>query len=353
MNGLTEELQLALAVHDFRNFQHLVNKAILVQGKSKALEEARKRKRAAQISASSGFPRPRMWQSHPPRVQAPTPPRPPIFAPRPPPPNWQPRVSGNHPSNVSNVKPGVICYHCGRPRHFANQCWAKARGLPPVRPSSSPVCPAPPPKLPVKSNPTQARGRVNQITAEATIDAPDIVLGMLLVNFKLATILFDSEASHSFIKRHFVVLHQLNMHTLQPPHLIQSSGSVFQTNQICWDIKVEIQGVEFLVNLIVIDLEGLDVILGMDWLSKNHGQINCAQQSISVTSKNGKQVVFDSKIIGSHLYALKVGTTPTLEMVPVVCEYPDIFPKELLGMHPDREVKFAIELAPGTAPISK
>jgi hypothetical protein len=42
-----------------------------------------------------------------------------------------------------------------------------------------------------------------------------------------------------------------------------------------------------------------------------------------------------------------------LDEIPVVCEYLVVFPDELLGMPPDRDVKFVIELQPGTAPISK
>ena len=42
-----------------------------------------------------------------------------------------------------------------------------------------------------------------------------------------------------------------------------------------------------------------------------------------------------------------------IQSVPVVCEFPDVFPEELPGMPPDREVEFVIELEPGTAPISK
>jgi hypothetical protein len=42
-----------------------------------------------------------------------------------------------------------------------------------------------------------------------------------------------------------------------------------------------------------------------------------------------------------------------VERIPVVCEYPDVFPDELPGMPPDRDIDFAIELQPGTAPISK
>jgi hypothetical protein len=43
----------------------------------------------------------------------------------------------------------------------------------------------------------------------------------------------------------------------------------------------------------------------------------------------------------------------SVEEVPVVCEYPDLFPKELLGMPPDRDVEFVIDLLPGTGPIAK
>ena len=75
---------------------------------------------------------------------------------------------------------------------------------------------------------------------------------------------------------------------------------------------MEIQTVNFLANLIVINLVG-----------------------------------------SSHLYALEASTSLELEKFPVVCECPDVFPEVLPGMPPDREVEFVIELAPGTAPISK
>jgi hypothetical protein len=42
-----------------------------------------------------------------------------------------------------------------------------------------------------------------------------------------------------------------------------------------------------------------------------------------------------------------------IEKIPVVCDYPDVFPDELPGMPPDRDIEFAIELQTGTAPISK
>jgi hypothetical protein len=48
-----------------------------------------------------------------------------------------------------------------------------------------------------------------------------------------------------------------------------------------------------------------------------------------------------------------VSIISSLDEIPVVCEYPDVFPDELPGMPPDRDVEFVIELQPGTAPISK
>ena len=169
----------------------------------------------------------------------------------------------------------------------------------------------------------------------------------------IASVLFDSGASHSFIKEEYAALNQFEIHKLQPPYQIQSPGSVFQTDQVCRDVKMEIQRGNFSANLIVITSVGIGVILGMDWLSKNQGKIDCAQRSISVTSEDDSQVVFAPLVGDSHLYALEAGTLLELDKVPVVCEYPDVFPEELPGMPPDREVEFVIELAPGTAPISK
>ena len=79
---------------------------------------------------------------------------------------------------------------------------------------------------------------MNQITAEEAADAPDVVLGTLLVNFSPATVLFDSGASHSFVRRQFAVQNQLDLHIIQPPFVIQSPGSVFKTDQICRGVNI-------------------------------------------------------------------------------------------------------------------
>lgn len=121
----------------------------------------------------------------------------------------------------------------------------------------------------------------------------------------------------------------------------------------CREVEIEIKGVKFSANLIVINSVGLDVILGMNWLSKNHGQIDCSHKAITLTSPLGFQVEMVPKLKHPHLYALSDEELPKLSEVPVVCKFLDVFPEELPGMPPSREVEFVIELQPKTAPISK
>jgi hypothetical protein len=112
-----------------------------------------------------------------------------------------------------------------------------------------------------------------------------------------------------------------------------------------------IQGVTFQADLIVLGAQGLEVILGMDWISKYHGIIDCARKAISLTSSEG--VEYTTTVPSSQAYCHKSTAGPTLEQVPVVSKYPDVFPEVLPGMPPDRDIEFIIELISGTTPIAQ
>jgi hypothetical protein len=56
---------------------------------------------------------------------------------------------------------------------------------------------------------------------------------------------------------------------------------------------------------------------------------------------------------GSRDPSAYVSIATSLEEIPVLCDYPDVFPDDLPGMPPDRDIEFVIELQPGTTPISK
>jgi hypothetical protein len=62
---------------------------------------------------------------------------------------------------------------------------------------------------------------------------------------------------------------------------------------------------------------------------------------------------YTTTINSSKAYCKKSIAGPTLDQVPIVCEYPDVFPEELPGMPPDRDIEFIVELIPGTAPIAQ
>jgi hypothetical protein len=100
-------------------------------------------------------------------------------------------------------------------------------------------------------------------------------------------------------------------------------------------------------------LESVDIILGTDWLSLHHALIDVAARAIEIHSPIcGELTLYLPNHGGTHSCALTMVESP-VERIPVVCEYPDVFPDELPGMPPDRDIEFAIELQLGTAPISK
>jgi hypothetical protein len=119
-------------------------------------------------------------------------------------------------------------------------------------------------------------------------------------------------------------------------------------------IVIEDKGVEFLTNLIVLELKGIDVILGMDWLSKHKVLIDYAKKSIKLTTLDGKEMEFIAELVVTAMGVANRAKVSQVDasqgpIVLVVHEFPD----ELPGITPDRDIKFVIEMMPGTAPIYK
>src|SRR4051812_22340871 len=90
----------------------------------------------------------------------------------------------------------------------------------------------------------------------------------------------------------------------------------------------------------------------MDWLSMYGGTIDCASKTILLTTPEGRRIKYVSRH-GSKRNQVNSLSGFVQEEVPVVKDYPDVFPEELPGMPPDRDIEFLIELLPGTGPISK
>ena len=139
------------------------------------------------------------------------------------------------------------------------------------------------------------------------------------------------------------------------------------------DGQVVIAGKTIHVDLKVVDMTDFDVILGMDWLAKNFASIDCHKKEVIFTPPNGLTFKFKGTFTGttpkiiSMMKARRLvqqggwaflacavntkGKEKPIGIVPIVNEFIDVFPEDLPGIPPPREVDFGIELEPGTGPI--
>jgi hypothetical protein len=191
------------------------------------------------------------------------------------------------------------------------------------------------------------------VTIEEAQHAQDVVLGVFFVSSHPVTVLFDSGASHSFISSSFVVKRHLPITIMKQTMLVGSPGCEMRTKHICPTVRITIWGVDILANLIVLDSKGIDIILGMDWLRKYDRVILCAKRAVRLTKEDGTIVEFNAAIQADQVSLLNKVQGTSLNEISVVQEYPDVFPNDLPGMPPDRDIEYIIELLPGTPPISK
>ena len=95
------------------------------------------------------------------------------------------------------------------------------------------------------------------------------------------------------------------------------------------------------------------MILGMDWIKEHRAVIQCQERVVVVTTPKGDRIS-----VGMTVQPPPIATVNQLDndanpQDRVVEEFPDVFPDDLPGMPPDRDIEFIIELLPGTAPIAK
>jgi hypothetical protein len=184
-----------------------------------------------------------------------------------------------------------------------------------------------------------------------------MTVGTFPVESHLEEVLFDTRATHSFITTSWVA-HNIPITTMKTPIQIDSPGGKVRANSVCLNVSVEIRGIEFTANLIVTGTQRIDIILGINWLDKYQVVISCDKRMVKLVSPLGEEVVTElvspePKKGGCHQMAIYSNQADLLEAIKVVSEFPDVFPKDLPGMPPEWKVEFAIEITPGTAPISK
>ena len=138
--------------------------------------------------------------------------------------------------------------------------------------------------------------------------------------------------------------------------------------------EILVEGVVLKTNLISLEMSNFDIILGMDWLSNHQASMNYFTKKIRFEKPGYPKLEFvgDRRILptcvistleakrlllkGCESYLAHVVDISVIEVnlenVPVVYEFPNIFPKDLPRLPPDRELEFEIEVLPDLAPIS-
>ncbi|KAF5824178.1 putative nucleotidyltransferase, Ribonuclease H [Helianthus annuus] len=221
-----------------------------------------------------------------------------------------------------------------------------------------------------------ARGRAFVIGAGEARNDPNVVAGKFLLDDRFVSVLFDSGADASYVSL------RISKKLKHPPALLSSkhvveiaNGGNIEATHVIHDCTLELSGHMYSIDLFPVKLGSFDVVIGMDWLSKHRAEILCQEKAVRIPRCSGQPLIVrgnkGGEVTGviSLLKAqkcLQKGHTAILALVtdtherkkriedfPIVRDYPEVFPEDLPGLPPHRQVEFQIELAPGAAPIAR
>jgi hypothetical protein len=180
-----------------------------------------------------------------------------------------------------------------------------------------------------------------------------VMTGTFSIHGKPVKILFYSSATHSFMNQSKQVNLGLSVLRVKNEFKIATPGGNISSSTLVKSVPLQLGSKIFQTNLLTLGLDGIDVILGMDWMTHHKVFLDIAERRIEITSPAVGVSTLYLPLRGSMDPSAYVLIATSLEDIPVVCDYPDVFPDDLPGMPLDRDIEFVIELEPGTAPISK
>jgi hypothetical protein len=127
-------------------------------------------------------------------------------------------------------------------------------------------------------------GRVNYIAMEDILEGEQVLVGMFSLNGYPVVILFDSGATHDFISKACIQKSQLAIQYMSIPYLIKTSSGKISTNQLVKNAPLNLRGKEYKTCLIVLEGQGIDIILGMGWMKAHKALLDTAIQVVHLDS---------------------------------------------------------------------
>nr|GEU61654.1 putative reverse transcriptase domain-containing protein [Tanacetum cinerariifolium] len=273
--------------------------------------------------------------------------------------------NNNQRAQGANVR-GITCFECRVQGHYKSEC----------------------PKLKNDNQGNRAGNgnvvaRAYAVGTAGTNPNSNVVTGTFLLNNHYASVLFDTGADRIFLSTAFSSLTDIIPTTLDHGYDVKLADS-----RIIW-VNTHIPGCTlnflnhpFNIDLMLIEMGSFDIIIGIDWLVKYHVVIVCDEKLVRVPfgdeilifhgdeSNNGHEsrlnIISCTKtqrylLKGCPIFLAHVTTKEAkdkskekrLEDVPIVQDFPEVFPKDLQGIPPTRQMEFQIDLVPGAAPVER
>ncbi|GJY08921.1 putative reverse transcriptase domain-containing protein [Tanacetum coccineum] len=220
----------------------------------------------------------------------------------------------------------------------------------------------------------EARGRAYAIK-DAEPQGPNVVMGMFLLTSRYASVLFDLGSDRSFVDTRFSSMLDIDPVKIDTSYEVElADGRVVSTNTVLKGCTLNLVNHIFEIDLMPIDIGTFDVIIGMDWLVKHDAIIICGEKVVHIPYENKTLTVKSDKGMsrlkviscnkarkyikqGCHLFLAPVTEKKSKEKqwedVPVIRDFPDVFPDEFSGLLPPRQVEFRIDLVSGAAPVAR
>ncbi|XP_075483798.1 uncharacterized protein LOC142523951 [Primulina tabacum] len=208
--------------------------------------------------------------------------------------------------------------------------------------------------------PGPQQARVHALTQDQVQDAPGgVIAGICLIFNHPARILIDTGASHSFVSVVFVNEHEIAATPLIDTVSVSTPAGVYlMSHEIILNCVIRFDDNIMITNLIKLDMSNFDCILGMDTLSNYRATVDCFHGVVRFRPYYGSKWNFygsdsQSRIpLVSAMEMFRILSTGN-EGFMIYAEFPDVFPGEIPGFPPQREIDFSIELVSGTNPISR
>ncbi|GJR79869.1 putative reverse transcriptase domain-containing protein [Tanacetum coccineum] len=258
------------------------------------------------------------------------------------------RTPVRHAEPIRAVRPRDgqrACYECGSLDHLRLNCpkWNRGR-------NQSVNQLALEGNRNTQNNENRVRGRAFNVDAIDALQDPNVVTGTYSLNNLQATVLFDSGADLSFISTKFAPLLNEKPSIANPRYVIEvANGKKEEVDRIFCGCRLELGDSIFPIDLIPLGQGSFDVIVVMDWLSNQKDVIVCHEKIVRIPVEEGKVLYVQGERNvrkTKTLMSTKANET-TLSDIPIVRDFEDVFPDDLSGLPPQRQVEFRIDLIPG------